>query len=99
MGSRMVRDRAQEMWPGRQYREAKNPEEYLQYLKMKLFEEAAELILAEGKTEIAEEGGDLAEALTAYLDFHGVTVHEMEVHRAVKFVERGGFTKGLIWEY
>lgn len=99
MGSRIVRDRTRELWPDRQFRQTDDLDEYLQYLKMKIFEEAAELCLAVGRTEIAEEAADLAEVLTAYLDSHDITVHEMEVHRAAKFTERGGFTKGLIWEY
>ena len=71
------------------------PEEFLFLLKHKIVEEANEVFAANTKEELAEELGDLLEVIRAISQRQGI-VDELFKKREAKFLERGGFEKGIV---
>lgn len=71
------------------------PEEYLQLLKNKLVEESQEVLEANTKEELVEELGDLLEVIRAIAQRQGI-IDELFKKREAKFLERGGFEKGIV---
>lgn len=71
------------------------PEEFLFLLKHKIVEEAGEVFEANTKEELAEELGDLLEVIRAIAKRESI-VEELFSKREAKFLERGGFEKGIV---
>lgn len=71
------------------------PEEFVFLLKHKIVEEAREVFEANTKEELAEELGDLLEVIRAIAQRQGI-VDELFKKREAKFLERGGFEKGIV---
>lgn len=64
---------------------------FIEALKTKLCEEAAEARDARSRDELAEELADLSEVVLALMSAAGVTAEEVEAKRLAKRAERGGF--------
>ena len=73
--------------------------DYLQALKVKMGEEAKELIDAVNKDEILNELVDIQELIRAIVADQGLSMNEFEKKRLGKLKERGGFKKKLWLEY
>lgn len=71
------------------------PEEILFLLKHKIVEEAKEVFETNTKEELAEELGDLLEVIRSIAQRQGI-VDELFNKREAKFLERGGFEKGIV---
>ncbi len=70
-------------------------EELLQLLRSKVLEEAEEVFKANTKEELAEELADLLEVIKAISEKEAV-VEQVFAKRESKYLERGGFDKGLV---
>ncbi|MCM3225656.1 nucleoside triphosphate pyrophosphohydrolase [Terribacillus saccharophilus] len=64
---------------------------YVEELKLKLLEEANEILKAEEHNEVVEEAADLLEVLHALLEAKGIALKDIELVRQQKREERGGF--------
>jgi predicted house-cleaning noncanonical NTP pyrophosphatase (MazG superfamily) len=64
---------------------------FVEALKTKLAEEAAEVREASTREELAEELADIAEVMMALIAAAGLTPQEVEAKRVKKRAERGGF--------
>ena len=71
------------------------PEELKQLLLDKIVEEAQEVFTAQTKENLAEELADLLEVIKALAEKEGV-VDDMFSKREAKFLERGGFSQGVV---
>jgi predicted house-cleaning noncanonical NTP pyrophosphatase (MazG superfamily) len=70
-------------------------DELLNLIKQKILEEAHEVVQAKNAIELAEELGDLLEVIKA-LAVHQKIVQMMYLKKEAKYLERGGFDKGLV---
>lgn len=68
---------------------------YVEELKVKLLEEANEILKAEEHNEFVEEAADLLEVLHALLDAKGISLEDIEHARRQKKEERGGFEEKI----
>jgi predicted house-cleaning noncanonical NTP pyrophosphatase (MazG superfamily) len=66
-------------------------EEFVQSLKAKLVEEAAEVAAADTRAELLDELADVLEVISALASAHDIPPAELEIRRAAKHAERGGF--------
>jgi predicted house-cleaning noncanonical NTP pyrophosphatase (MazG superfamily) len=66
--------------------------EFVQSLKIKLAEEAAEVASATTADEVLGELADVMEVVLALADAHGFTPADVDAARRSKFEERGGFS-------
>jgi len=66
-------------------------EAFVEALKAKLLEEAAEAKAAEDADDLLGELADLSEVILALAQHHGLTAGDIEVRRLAKRAERGGF--------
>ena len=64
---------------------------FVDALKAKLLEEAAEAQAAVSGEELAGELADLSEVILALAQAHGLTADDIEARRLAKRAERGGF--------
>jgi predicted house-cleaning noncanonical NTP pyrophosphatase (MazG superfamily) len=71
------------------------PEEMNSFLRKKILEEAQEVFSASCKDNLAEELADLLEVIKALAENENV-VDQMFSKREAKYLERGGFSKGLV---
>lgn len=74
-------------------------EEYKRFLKMKMTEEAKELLEAQNRDEILNELSDIQELIQAIAKNNDITLDEIEKQREKKLQEKGGFEKKLFLEY
>lgn len=65
--------------------------EYDEQLRIKLLEEADEVVLAKSKAELMEEMADVYEVLDAFCAFHNFSKEEVAAVQEKKREERGGF--------
>jgi len=65
--------------------------EFLQCLRRKLQEEAAEVVSARSREDLVEELADLAEVMLALCEASGIAPAELETVRRRKLASRGGF--------
>jgi len=72
-----------------------SPEEFSSLLKQKVVEEANEVFNAKTKEELAEELADLLEVIKHLAEKENI-VNEIFSKREAKYLERGGFDKGLV---
>jgi predicted house-cleaning noncanonical NTP pyrophosphatase (MazG superfamily) len=70
-------------------------EEYFNFIKQKVVEEANEILNTSTKEELIEEVADLLEVLKSLCEKNNI-VEEVFTKRNYKFLERGGFDKGVI---
>lgn len=68
---------------------------YVEELKVKLLEEANEILKAEEHNEVVEEAADLLEVLHALLGAKGISLEDIESVRKQKKEERGGFEEKI----
>ena len=68
-----------------------NDADYLKALKLKLLEEAQEVIGTQSKEELAEELADVLEVVNALCALHALSLQELQVVQQKKFEDRGGF--------
>ena len=71
---------------------------YLRQLKLKLLEEAEELLASSTPKDIKEEIADVLEVLHAIAKCHGLQFEHIEKKRIQKQQERGGFEKAIFVE-
>ncbi len=64
---------------------------YDEQLRLKLVEEAKEVIAAKSRQELSVELADLLEMIEAVCAAHGISMEEIENLRVKKRAERGGF--------
>jgi predicted house-cleaning noncanonical NTP pyrophosphatase (MazG superfamily) len=64
-------------------------------LKIKMTEQAKELLAADSIDEILNELSDVVEVARAVAVDHGLSWEEVETHRQAKLREKGGFEKKL----
>lgn len=70
-------------------------DELTQLLKQKIVEEANEVFATNNKEDLAEELGDLMEAMRAIAEKENI-VDQLFSKMEAKFLERGGFEKGIV---
>lgn len=75
-----------------------NDIEYRTSLKIKMGEEAKELIEAETIDDVLNELSDVEELIRAIAKNYNLSLGEIEKHRAEKLQKRGGFEKKLFLE-
>lgn len=92
---KLVRDRIQELFPENEYRRA-SPLEIVDLLRLKLIEEAVEVIDAKSPKDFLEEMADLMEVAKALRECYGYDEDEVEKVRLKKKAERGAFVEGLV---
>lgn len=68
---------------------------YVEELKLKLLEEANEILKADEHNEVVEEAADLLEVLHALLEAKGISLEDIERARLQKKEERGGFEERI----
>ena len=73
--------------------------DYRKALKVKIGEEAKELLEAETSDEVINELVDIQELIRAISANYGLSMNELEKKRQIKLQERGGFKKRLWLEY
>jgi predicted house-cleaning noncanonical NTP pyrophosphatase (MazG superfamily) len=73
--------------------------DYRKALKVKIGEEAKELLDAETNDELINELVDIQELIRAILANYGLSMNELEKNRRIKLQERGGFKERLWLEY
>lgn len=66
-------------------------DEFVQRLKDKLVEEAAEARAADGRADLIDELADVREVMLALAEVSGIGDDEVEARRLAKRAERGGF--------
>lgn len=91
---KLIRDRLPEIMRGQGlavFDRRLDDAEYLEALKTKLIEEAAEARDAATREELAEELADIAEVVMALTAAAGFAPEEIEARRLAKRAERGGF--------
>jgi len=71
------------------------PEELKQLLLDKIVEEAQEVFAAQTKESLAEKLADLLEVIKALAEKEEI-VNEIFAKREAKFLERGGFSQGIV---
>lgn len=95
---KLVRDRIPELFPeAGTYRQVSG-NLLDSALMAKVVEEAAEVLQATSRMDVAEEIADLIEVLYAVAAEAGVTETEVHLIRAAKRAERGGFEEGWVLE-
>lgn len=92
---KLVRHKIQDRHPQHEYSLASD-DEYMHLLKLKLMEEAGEVISARNKDELVEELADLLEVLKEVGAQNGIPFGEIESRRAIKAHRLGTFTAGLV---
>ncbi len=96
--NKLVRDNIVELVEKRgkkcNYRVATLDDEYEKYLRLKLIEEAHELL----EEPCAAEIGDVLDVIDAMMEFYGIDYYTMETDRMLKKNSRGGFEKRIILE-
>jgi predicted house-cleaning noncanonical NTP pyrophosphatase (MazG superfamily) len=73
--------------------------DFKKFLKIKMVEEAEELVEAESRDDILNELCDVEELVLAIVKNFGFSSSELEKAREKKNLERGGFEKKLFLEY
>jgi predicted house-cleaning noncanonical NTP pyrophosphatase (MazG superfamily) len=73
--------------------------EFRKALKIKMTEEAKELLEANSASDILNELADVEELVTALAENYSLSLEEVENHRLNKLRERGGFEKKLFLEF
>lgn len=76
-----------------------NPNEYTSQLKLKLLEEAKEVVESQTREELQEEIADVLEVLHSLAKNQGIQFEDIEKKRIEKREDRGGFDKGIFIEY
>jgi len=71
--------------------------EYRRRLRQKLTEEVGEFLQADDRTA-PEELADVLEVVYTLALGLGVSASELEELRRAKAMERGGFSRGIVWE-
>lgn len=71
-------------------------DEYEPLLRAKLLEEVSEFLEA-GEDEALDELADVLEVICALNRLKGETLHDLERRRVHKRIERGGFSKKIVW--
>ena len=72
-----------------------NDEEFLYYLKLKLKEEAGELVMSDDVEKNTEEIADVLEILDYIIKIQKITPAKINKHKKLKKIERGGFDKRI----
>ena len=73
-------------------------DEFVKELKLKLIEEAKELVAAESREDKVAELADIVEVTKKIMRVEGVTWDESEVVRIQKLADRGGFEDKIFLE-
>lgn len=68
-----------------------NQNEYYKYLKLKIIEEANEVLTAKSRNEVIEELSDLIEVIKNIQSLHNIENDELENARIEKKSSKGGF--------
>jgi predicted house-cleaning noncanonical NTP pyrophosphatase (MazG superfamily) len=110
MSGRLVRDNIGNIdWKNeadkKLLRTVHSPEEHLNLLRRKLLEEAGEMIIPavcdapDGYNDaLSEEMADVLEVLFAYAEVCHIPWDKVLFMNERKRAERGGFTRGIVWE-
>ena len=72
---------------------------HLKFLKLKLVEEAKEVVNAKAAEELYEELGDLLDVLEIFFEKGKISQEKLQVFREKKKKKHGGFDKGIYVEY
>lgn len=95
---KLVRDKVPKLYPGDGYRLARSWERDV-FLRMKVAEEAGEVLSAVGEANLLEEVADLMEAVEALAAGHGWSIEgAVRAARDAKRLERGAFAEGWVLE-
>lgn len=73
--------------------------EFREALKIKMIEEAKELLEAQSDEDVLSELSDVEELARTIAENYGISNDEIEKRRIEKFRDRGGFKKKLFLEY
>lgn len=93
---KLVRDKIPELYPENDYRLA-NSWEMEAFLRLKVAEEAGEVVGARSDDELVEEIADLLEAVEALAHRRGISLEgTVRQVRDMKRVARGGFVTGYV---
>jgi predicted house-cleaning noncanonical NTP pyrophosphatase (MazG superfamily) len=92
---KLVRDNIPEKFPQHVYRVAV-PNELPGLFRLKVAEEAGEVIGARNRDELTEELGDLLEAVGHLAQHYGIDWDDLEYRAATKQERLGGFTQGFV---
>lgn len=103
---KLVRDRMPELcaenpdgtYTPMNWRSASTVTEHKNFLLDKLVEEANEVKNAPNKLEIIKEIADVREVVRALMRRLDITEEDVEDARERKFIARGSFNKGIIWD-
>ena len=76
-----------------------NESDFREALKIKMTEEAKELIKVKIKEDVLNELSDIQELVMAIAKNHKLSMNEIEKKRKKKLRERGGFKKRLLLKY
>ena len=79
------------------FKKATSDHEFKKLLKLKIVEEAQELLWADEKTEL-EEIADISEIIYSLLGVMNKTVHDLDEAIKSKLFEKGGFKQRFILE-
>ncbi len=74
-------------------------EELLQAFKVKIVEEAEEVLEADSRADLIEELSDLMEVIESFMKTAKINSAELKNCRKIKKSQRGGFEKGFYLEY
>lgn len=92
---KLVRDMIPELYQGHEYHAACHREQAI-LLRLKLIEEAGEVVGARNHQELIEELGDVLEVVTAIAHHAGINAQTIDDHRATKRDRLGGFGAGWV---
>lgn len=106
MGLKLIRDKMDAIPWGNEaakgnLREVANAKEFRDLLIQKLLEEVGELVTAcygDELLPIVTELADVQEVLRGLMRLHGIHREDVATCRVAKFMDRGGFNRGLVWE-
>ena len=65
--------------------------EYKKFLRLKTVEEAGEVNAAKTREQMVKELGDVLEVLEAVMENEGISAEEVQMLKAKRKIERGGF--------
>ena len=90
-----IRDLSEEKKDGREFAVVKD-KHHIKCLRLKLLEEAEEILEADTRENLIEELADVHEVLRELMIQEGVSLQEVETAQGQKHEKKGGFKKGII---
>jgi len=103
MGAKLIRDRMGDIpWEVEAakglLRRPNNAHEHGRLLIQKLLEEVGELVAAESTKDMTNEIADVMEVLEGLATWHDIGDQEVQAAKRARYVARGGFQDGLVWD-